>query len=254
MLVGTTVEPTEEPDRGRILGMVQVNSVNGTILRIDEILDRMGTQYSSKGLDENGNYRWPHGFTIYKAVMFDRPPLFKEVFPDQRRVGYAEALNAIELDAMALQTVLAIPHHEVKLPDIPEITEVREQQERMIKLLSSPRIAGRRSGSETEINQPCSVYLMVQPGYGVKVGHSTDLDRRLSDINKYQGLHGYYFELTDHNQFNNTDDAYDCEQLLLRKFSEKFDARGNELFAVRNAKQAEDLFRSVVCDFIVGRT
>ena len=86
VVVATGGEPTEERDRGRVLGMLQVSS-GSQIHDLDMIIKNLDGPKDPKIFDDDGVFKWRHGFLITKAVRFDDPPIFNELFPSYERNG-----------------------------------------------------------------------------------------------------------------------------------------------------------------------
>lgn len=233
VIVGTQSEPTGRAEQGRILGMLQVSS-GSKVYDLDAIIKEVNGPKDPQLYDENGIFKWRHGFLLTKAVRFDDPPVFTELFPDYKRDGRQEAASAVPLSDAMWQTIQGFPHSAISLPDIPEIKEAQdfEQNKMESQRLRTWSKSGHRSASEHDLAAPHDVYLFVQSGLGVKVGYSNDVGRRLEEINAYHRLDEKYFEQHLTQTVKNSADAELLELWMKEAFIKTETGVGNECYRI----------------------
>lgn len=247
IVVATGGEPTAERDRGRVLGMLQVSS-GSQVHDLDSIIKNLDGPKDPKIFDDDGVFKWRHGFLITKAVRFDEPPIFNELFPGYERNGRQEAATAVPLPGQMLQIIRSLPFSEVALPDSPAIKGAQnfEKNKMESERLRTWSKGEQRSASEHDLSAPHDVYLFLQPNLGVKVGYSNNVERRLAEINAYHRLDEKYFENFLIQTVKNSADAELLELWMKEAFSKTAASVGNECYKIKRADKAQSIWNEVI--------
>lgn len=251
VIVSTQGKESSPEDRGRILGMLQVSS-GSQIHDLDALVRKLGGTGQTRDYDENGVFRWPHGFVVTRAVRFDAPPLFSELFTDYERVGMYEAANAVPMPDEMFNALLEFSYTEIELPRLPEIEDARSFEEHKIERqrLQAWRKTDSRSGSEHDLSAPHDVYLFIQPGCGVKVGITNNIERRLEEINAYHRLDEKYFELSTSETVKNAAEAEQLEMMMKEAFNRTGKDVGNECYRIPVEKRAKSIWSDVIVSWM----
>jgi len=182
VFVGTLDHPTQERDRGRLLGFAQFGRY-----AIDS-LDVLQTENLSPEHYENGKFKWPTALVMTRAWEFtdDPYPELKKVLSKQ--LPYQAISQAVLLDEYDSGVIRSLPAREVDIPITDALARVKRQNIALSNqgptkgIMPSNWISltGRTLGKES------FVYAM---RYGKsdcwKIGYTTDLKRRLSELNQH---------------------------------------------------------------------
>lgn len=247
IVVATGGDPTEERDRGRVLGMLQVSS-GSQVQDLDSIIKNLDGPKDPKIFDGDGIFKWRHGFLITKAVQFDNPPVFNELFRDYERNGRQEAATAVLLPDQMWQVIRSLPFSEVALPESPEIKEAQDFEKNKIESgrLRTWSKGKHRSATEHNLSAPHDVYMFLQPNLGVKVGYSNDVERRLCEINAYHRMDEKYFENFLIQTVKNAADAELLELWMKQALSKTGTGVGNECYKIKRADKAQSIWNEVI--------
>lgn len=138
---------------------------------------------------------------------------------------------------------------EVSIPDSSNDESKGSDSERIAPANdSAPEKAAERSGSEYDLNAPHFAYLFKQGSLGVKVGFTSDVDRRLREINAYHVLDEQYFQLVILHQEENAQMAKNLEDLLKERLDATGTGVGRECYKL-NEKKALSIFNNAIFDW-----
>lgn len=247
VIVATQGKESSPEDRGRILGMLQVSS-GSQIYDLNALVKQLGGTGEDRDYDENGVFKWPYGFIVTRAVRFDHPPLFSELFPNYARVGMHEAASAVPMPSDMFSVLKDFSVTEVALPQLPEIEKAQNFEQHKIERqnLQAWSKTESRSGSEHDLSAPHQVYLFFQPGCGVKVGMTNNIERRLEEINSYHRLDEKYFVLSTSETVKNAAEAEQLEMMMKAAFNKTGKAVGNECYRIPVEKRAKSIWQDVI--------
>lgn len=121
VVLGTTTTRTSEPDRGKLLGLIEFEQAAADV----EELWPEGVSIPDNLLDENRRFRWPHAVPAIRAWRFEPAEHIKQVIG--RQLTSAAITGIDELSADEAAKVLALPRVEIDLGD----TRVRRRTTRL---------------------------------------------------------------------------------------------------------------------------
>lgn len=180
--VGTQDTPTDEGDRGRLLGMAEFARI---AVDARDIIDP--ATFRSFDLHPDGTLVWPSGLPILRAWAFNEPRLkLLDVLREQ--LTFEATVRAVELDEGDARAVMALPRTEVPLRPHPVIKRLTE--------LGKALQQGRPTTGPIPVDWEVTVvrdasaeawtYALRFGRRNIwKVGHAQDTDTRLDDINRH---------------------------------------------------------------------
>lgn len=245
ILVGTKGDETPEPDRNRVLGMMEPSTkqVATSDFPIPNPSDR-------RMFRDDGTYRWPYGLLNYCAWEFEPGLFLGAVAPRPGNpFGSAAAAGIVPLTPDEETRVLAHPYHE-----IPLLKSVNADQKLYggdgTKRRGAPVPAeGARRGIMHMRNEPAFVYWFRLEFDGAPVGHKIgwafEWKRRLNQFNSVSlsALGGVLYKAHRTQKFNTARQAFGLEQRMLRGFDDRRHPHNREILtgvALSKLEQAWD--------------
>lgn len=181
LFVGTQGEPTDEEERGRLLGIARIGRIPVETL---SVLDPSAV--SPHDYDEHGRFRWPKALAMTQAWAFRTKPYLKDVLAAQ--LPYNATTQAVPLDERDATAVMELEAEEIMIPSSEPIERLRTLEAalsagkptRGVVPTAWSREVGRTLGN------PSVTYAM---RYGKtdcwKIGHAVDAKTRLAEINRH---------------------------------------------------------------------
>lgn len=183
IFVGTQGEPTQEHERGRLLGIAQFGRSPVDTLDILEEANISPDDY-----DERGRFKWPKALLMTRAWRFtDQPlPRLHDVLEEQ--LPYSATTQAVELNKVDIQSVKSLAAEEVSLPDTTTFSHFLQLDIALSQ--GGPTTGVIPSSWKTSIERTlgkASVTYAFRFGTTNcwKIGHTNDIQRRLNEINKH---------------------------------------------------------------------
>lgn len=207
-------EPTAPEDRGRLIGLVEFAPIPVALTELVDVEDMPTTH-----LADDGAPAWPFALPVLSAWTFDQPRMrVSDAFREPLSVEPVE--RVVELGEREADLVRVLPKTEVRIP----YASLRRQSSALVRsLLSSrpttgPKPAAWNAEVAHDPNTEAWTYLMRFGQRDVwKVGHTQDVDRRLSELNlhvPHEEL-GECWALVRLTCWANSFQAYEMEQKLL---------------------------------------
>lgn len=212
LFVGTQNEPTEESDRGRLLGISHIGRVP-----VDSLSVLAPSAIGTHDYDERGNFRWPKALVMTRAWKFKSKPLLREVLAEQ--LPYNATTQAVLLNEADTNAIMNLEAEEVPIPLSESIENLRTLEialERGRPTRGVIPVAWSQEIIRT-FGSPSVTYLM---RYGNtdcwKIGHTKNVKERLAEINRHvpHELTGVKWTLTRTQQWPDEEGAYKMEQKL----------------------------------------
>lgn len=244
VLVGTKSDPTNEEDRGRLLGLVQVTN---RIIEVEPLLRDLKTEIDDNAY-ENGRFKWPQGFPFLRALAFRDKPLIDDLFPGRNRTrGRVEAAFAMKLNAAEANVIASLPTVETNFVLSPMLDNYKRFQDVLTQPGPPPAVGKREAHYEDGEN-----WVYVFRIYGTdfyKIGRANDVDRRLKEFNS--SPHAIWsgkplVHVTSH-KFSDGDTAHAVEQKVLKHLNE-YRVNG-ECFTIRKEGVAKTALGSMIYEF-----
>ncbi|NOI28193.1 GIY-YIG nuclease family protein [Vibrio coralliilyticus] len=225
VIVGTKGVETAPQHQGKLLGIIQVGTDE---IDVEEILKETGKEIPAEHYTENGEYRWRYGLPMLTAKKFSHLPDLKDVvgnyLPGQVWAAFVMDLEA-NLGLEIKDKILSLATEQV---NIAKAKEIVKQRQRAIALRlgrgnTGPGPSTERGGSKIESKESRSYIFELsgvkRPIY--KVGYTSDIGKRLIDINKH-----LVYSVTDlqwkeykSQVFPSQQEAYNFEQLLHKRLA-----------------------------------
>ncbi|MEZ5690473.1 MAG: hypothetical protein R3D71_02270 [Rickettsiales bacterium] len=222
LIVGTQGEPTEENERGRLLGIAQIGRIAvDTLTVLDE------SEIRPHDYDAHGNYRWPKALAMTRAWYFPSKPLLKDVLAQQ--LPYNATTQAVLLNEDDTSAIMALQAEEALIPETEAVAKLKKLESALLRGKPTRGVIPSAWSSRVvrELGRKSVTYAL---RYGKsdcwKIGHTVDVKQRLSDINKHipYEITGEKWELFRTQSWENETLAYEMEQGLF-----------NDLFKFRTA-------------------
>lgn len=217
LFVGTQNAPTDETERGRLLGIAQIGRIPVETLNV-----LAESVISPNDYDERGNFRWPKALAMTRAWAFPSKPLLKDVLAEQ--LPYNATTQAVLLTDADAAAVMGLPGDEITIPLSEPIENLRVLEAALSR--GNPTrgvIPVAWSGVVTRtLGNPSVTYAM---RYGTtdcwKIGHTVDTKQRLSDVNKHipHEVTGVQWALFRVQKWEDETMAYAMEQKLFNILS-----------------------------------
>ena len=183
VFVGTQGEPTQEHERGRLLGIAQFGRSPVDTL---DILDE--ANISPDDYDERGRFKWPKALLMTRAWRFTDQPLPRLHDVLEKQLPYNAVAQAVELNEVDTQSVRSLSAKQASLPD----TKIFNDFLRLDTALSQgkPTTGVIPSSWQSTIERTlgkASVTYAFQFGKTDcwKIGHTNDVQRRLKEVNQH---------------------------------------------------------------------
>jgi hypothetical protein len=214
VIVGTLDEPTDENDRGKLLGLMEPTKTPVGSLDYD-LAPR------PHDFDEEGNYRWPHGLELSNAWRFLEPrKLLSEI--SSKSFGREGALGLVALTPPEEARVLALPREQVGLLQ-PFRTKVRIEGLEAVRRRGAPPPSTIRKEVVRARRMPAYTYAMAVEGSttsAFKIGWAFDFKARRREFNTaaLPQLGGLRYEVKLFHLWETAMDAFRMEQWLLTQF------------------------------------
>lgn len=259
IVAGTRAAPTEEKDRGRLLGKIQLGNQQ---VDVEEVLRSIGTATRPEDYHDDGTYRWPFGLPMLQAYRFVDPPDLKKLFGSYLS-GTEWAAYALEvgekLGTEAVVKINALQVEPVQIAEAPAIVRQRERQRSFILAggATGPGPSTSRSGSEREAGVASAYLLELQGGQKrvYKVGYSGDVGGRIMSLNKglISSVTGYVWKPLLTQPFTSEKQAYEFEQILHKRLRQSLVEGEQEIYSI-NRKDIEAAWSDILFrgDWAVG--
>ncbi len=182
LFAATTTASTRKPEeRGRLLGAAEFGS---DIVPVDQLID---PELLRQEFIQDGQYRWPEALPMLRAWRFDPSPLTSEIIRD-RKIGRNASSYALKVSDADRTRVQALNWTELTLPHTSE--HVRQLEVAQARLRGRTRpgpLAAPGVGLVTRSPKPKAWTYAARFGNAPiwKIGHSTDLHRRLTELNAH---------------------------------------------------------------------
>jgi hypothetical protein len=243
VVVGTMREPTDEEERGRVLGMME--PTNETVPSLDFEL-----RQAPQDFDDDGNYRWPYGLLNRRAWILEERPLLREV--SDRAFSMDAVLGIVPLSDDEAAKVLALRRRKVELlASVRALARVEGVE--AARRRSAPKPAMTRRGAMHMRRAPAYTYCMEVEGaekWSFKIGWAFDYTVRERQFNQsaLPQIGGLRYRTKLQHLWDTAREAFAMEQELLRHFdAQRHPANREILFGVtyEEVEQAwiDDLLR-----------
>ena len=183
VFVGTQGQPTQEKERGRLLGIAQFGRHPVEPLDVLKNAD-----IAPDNFDERGNFKWPKALLMTRAWRFsdDPPPKLVDVLEAQ--LPYNATAQAVELSEADTNAVRALAADEIPLPDTPELTKLRRLETALSRDKPTTGVipTAWKTTVERTVGNASVTYAFRFGAHNCwKIGHTTDIVQRLKDVNKH---------------------------------------------------------------------
>lgn len=179
VFVGTQNEPTDENQRGKLLGMAEIGR------RTVDTLDVVDKDFlNSNSYDEQGRFKWPKGLLMIRAWRFERQPLLLDVLTAQ--LPRAATSQAVLLSPEDATSVLALNTIEVTLPDSEPLGKARllDQALNVGKPTTGPMPSSWSGSTGRDVSREAFTYAFRFGKTNIwKIGHAVDVSQRLGQVN-----------------------------------------------------------------------
>jgi hypothetical protein len=234
--VGTMREPTEEGERGRVLGIMEPTTE--TVASLDFELRRAPHDF-----DDDDNYRWPYGLLNRRAWILEERPLLSEV--SDRAFSMDAVLGIVPLSDDEAAKVLALRRREVELL-APVRALARVEGAEAARRRAAPPPTTTRAGSMHMRRASAYTYCMEVEGaekWSFKIGWAFDYTARERQFNQsaLPQIGGLRYRTKLEHLWDTAREAYAMEQDLLRHFDTRRHPANREILfgvAYKEIKQA----------------
>lgn len=256
ILVGTWGDETAEPDKNRILGMMEPSKVQ--VATSDFPLPN---PTDPRVFKEDGTYRWPFGLLNIRAWEFE-PGLFLDaVAPREGNpFGSAAAAGLVPLTSEEAKRVLAYPHHEIELlKSINTDRKIFGEQEAKKRGAPVPT-EGVRRGVMHMRRAPAYVYwfqlVINEKIVGHKIGWAFEWKRRLGQFNSVSlsALGGLHYKPHSFQLFGTARLAYHVEQQLLTSLDQHRHRANREILTGIATSKVQEVWDKFVSAAVLGKS
>ena len=220
VLVGTLGVETKEDDRSRLLGMMEPTTE--PVMALDYL-----TADRPEDLNEQGQYKWPHGLLNRAAWRFEAPRARLADISD-RRFSMDSAQGIVPLTEAEAVEVMKLPRTPVALLESFKAT-VRIEGESAAQRRGAPPPSTTRAGIMHMRRAPAFTYALVieesRKGFrprvaGFKIGWAFEWTSRMRSFNQaaMPELGGLRYRGCMKQLWSTAMDAYRMEQAVLRRF------------------------------------
>ncbi len=216
VFVGTQEEPTDEADRGRLLGVAQFGR---RAVKTEDVIDL--AKVGPENFDLHGNFKWPSALLMTRAWRFtDEPrPLLLDVLSAQ--LPFNATTQAVELSESDAAAVKALAAEEVPLPASEALDSLRTLEAALAhgKPTTGPVPSAWRSMVVRSLGHPSVTYALRFGHHNCwKIGWAKgDAQHRLVEINKHVPVEaiGEEWSLVLVQKWSDEDMASSMEQRVL---------------------------------------
>lgn len=244
VFVGTKGHPTLPHEQGKILGYIEFGR---DVVNTLDVSYR--DAYPPEAFEKNGALKWPRALVATRAWRVNVDPLPDLVETIGRQFTRDATTMAVDLSEEEASQILALPVVEVVLPEKKTLVELRRRNERLgHQGRSKGPTPSARGGSGYELGQVTQSYIMQfgnRPCF--KVGLSTDVKRRLGEVNKHvpvEVLNEAWKILLTH-KWDNEKAAYKMEQAIL-------DALPQEKIIGERVRVPRRVIEGIWCKYLQG--
>lgn len=216
VFVGTQDEPTKEHQRGRLLGIAQFGRRPVNTL---EVLQEADIN-PKNDYDEQGRFKWPKALLMTRAWRFTDDPLPRLLDVLEAQLPRSATVQAVELSEVDTAAVKDLAATEVPLPDTSELARLRRLDTALSKGSPTTGVvpSAWTSTVERTVGNPSVTYALRFGKFDCwKIGHTTNMQRRLSEVNKHvpaEILNSQWALAMEHKWRDETI-AHDMEQRIL---------------------------------------
>lgn len=183
VFVGTQSEPTQEHERGRLLGIAQFGRLPVETL---DVLDK--ADIDPNNYNERGDFRWPKALLMTQAWSFsDQPrPLLLDVL--EKQLPFNATAQAVELNETDTTAIMALPTKAIELPDTPVLRRLRQLDVALRRGVPTIGVVPTawQSKQQRILGDASVTYALQFSKFDCwKIGWTTDLRKRLSEINRH---------------------------------------------------------------------
>jgi hypothetical protein len=225
VLVGTKGPPTEDAERGRLLGMMEPTTE--PVLSLDFDLPTRPEHF-----DEGAHYKWPYGLLNRNAWRLLDRPLLEEV--SDRSFNMDSALGLVDLSASEAARILAL--RRIEAPLLAPTVRARARLEGLdaVRRRSAPPPTTTRRGVMHMRGAPAFTYALKLKGassIAFKIGWAFDYKLRTRQFNiaSMPQLGGISYVPVFNQLWDTARQAFVMEQDLLRHFSTRRHPHNSEV-------------------------
>lgn len=227
--VGTTKTPTNEEERGRVLGIMEPTRETVPSLDFD-------IKQDPHDFDEEGNYKWPFALINRRAWIIEERRFLNEI--SDRAFPMAAVLGTVPLTDEEAKAVLALRHREVPLL-APIQHRARVDGPEAARRRAAPPPTTIRSGVMHLRRAPAYTYCMEVEGAersAFKIGWAFEYRARERQFNQsaMPDIGGVRYRTKLNQLWDSARAAFEMEQTLLHHFDDhRHPANREILFGVR---------------------
>lgn len=242
VLVGTKGPPTDEDERGRLLGIMEPTTE--PVLSLDFDLPTRPEHF-----DESANYKWPYGLLNRNAWRLLDRPLLEDI--SDRSFNMDAVLGLVELTSMEADRILALGRTEAPLLAPTVRARARIDGLDAVRRRSAPPPTTERRGVMHMRRAPAFTYALRLNGASAiafKIGWAFDYKQRTRQFNTASMPHlgGISYIPVLNQLWDTARQAFAMEQALFRHFDERRHPHNGEIiFGV-----TENELQSIWIDFI----
>lgn len=217
IFVGTQTQRTGEHERGRILGMAEIGFET---LKTMELVER--AELDDRDFDAAGRFKFPYAVALTRAWKFEPAPKLLDVVSRQLDMVATSGVQEID-DPADVAAILGLNAVAIELPLLPGLERMRQLND-ALRPTTGPRPG--KGGTHEVTRTPSDTNWVYGFRYGkhdmFKIGHTIDIDRRLSDINQHIPIElGVdQWSVAFKQKLPTAHAAYDMEQKLLNSMTE----------------------------------
>jgi hypothetical protein len=242
VLVGTKGPPTDEDERGRLLGMMEPTTE--PVLSLDFDLPTRPEHF-----DESANYKWPYGLLNRNAWRLLDRPLLEDI--SDRSFNMDAVLGLVELTLTEAEHILALRRTEAPLLTPTVRARARIDGLDAVRRRSAPPPSTTRRGVMHVRRAPAFTYALRLNGASAiafKIGWAFDYKQRTRQFNtaSMPQLGGISYSPVLNQLWDTARQAFAMEQALLRHFdARRHPHNGEVIFGV-----TENELQSAWIDFM----
>lgn len=213
VLVGTQKAPTDEDERGKLLGIMEPTKIAVSTLDFD-------LRNAPWDFDEQGNYKWPYGLLNSRAWILEDRPFLRQI--SNRRFNMDAAQGIFPLTEGEAAGVLELARREVDLR-LPIRARARVEGQDAARRRGAPPPTTTRRGVMHMRHAPAFTYCMELEGArdnAFKIGWAFEYAKRQRHFNQASmpALGGIRYRTKLFHLWDTAREAFAMEQKLLKKF------------------------------------
>ncbi len=255
LLVGTWGDETAEPDRNRILGMMEPSNIQ--VATSDFPLPN---PTDHRAYREDGSYRWPFGLLNKRAWEFAPGLFLGAVAPREGNpFGSAAAAGIVPLTPEEAARVLAHPHHEIELlKSISTDKKLVGEQEAKRRGAPVPTEGVRRGVMHMRLAPAYVYWFRLVAGktiVGHKIGWAFEWKRRLGQFNSVSlaALGGLQYKGHQVQLLGTARLAYHVEQQLFTALDQHRHPANREILTGIATPKVEEVWDKYVGAAMLGK-